>query len=81
MPVEWRLHVLEDRLRRDVGGRFSVESVDLYGLTSLEQSAAIDALVETQGAFPVTLVNGVVACVGDIDIDPIVTAARLAKKE
>ena len=77
MPVTWRLHVLEERLKRDFGEVFAIETVDLYGVSPLEQSAAIDAMVETQGDFPITLVNGVVACVGDIDADAI--ADQVAK--
>jgi len=71
MPVEWRLHVLEERLKRDFGEVFAIDVVDLYGVTPLEQSAAIDAMIETQGDFPIVLVDGVVACVNDIDADAI----------
>lgn len=80
MPVEWRLHVLEERLRHDFGKVFTVETVDLYGVTTSEQSAAIDAMIEAQGDFPITLVDGVVACVSDIDVDAIAdqVARRLA---
>ena len=74
MPQEWRLHVLEDRLEREFGRRYATRSVDLYGLTQLEQSAALDALIETQGEFPIVLVNGAAVCVGDIDADAIVKA-------
>lgn len=71
MPVEWRLHVLEERLMRDHGDIFAIEVTDLYGLSPREQSAAIDALIAEQCDFPITLVDGVVACVGDIDVDAI----------
>ena len=71
MPVTWRLHVLEERLKRDFGKVFEIETVGLYGVSPLEQSAAIDAMVETQGGFPIVLVDGVVACVSDIDADAI----------
>lgn len=71
MPVEWRLHVLEDRLRRDFGESFTTEVTDLYGLVPKEQCAAIDAIIETQGDFPLVLVNGVVACVSEIDADAV----------
>jgi len=74
MPQEWRLHVLEDRLEREFGERYATHSVDLYGLSPLEQSAALDALIETQGEFPVVLVNGTSVCVGDIDADAIAAA-------
>ena len=77
MPVEWRLHVLEERLKRDFGAVFAIETVDLYGVSPTEQSAAIDAMIETQGDFPITLVDGVVACVSDIDADAI--ADQVAK--
>lgn len=72
MPVEWRLHVLEERLMNEYGDVFKIEVTDLYGLAPLERSAALDAMVAMQGDFPITLVNGEVACVGDIDTDAIV---------
>jgi hypothetical protein len=73
MPVEWRLHVLEERLKRDFGEVFAVEVTDLYGVSPREQSAALDAMIEVHGDFPVVLVNQVAACVGDIDADAIAT--------
>ena len=78
MPVSWRLHVLEERLKRDFGRVFEIETVDLYDVSPLERSAAIDAMIETQGDFPITLVNGVVACVSDIDADAVADAVRSA---
>lgn len=75
MPVAWRLHVLEERLEREVGGRFTIEAVDLYALPPLEQHSAIEAVMKAGGDFPVVLVDGVVACVGDIDVEAIVAAA------
>jgi hypothetical protein len=74
MPVEWRLHVLEDKLKREVGERFVIESVDLYDLSPLDQHAALDAIISANGDFPVVLVDGAVACVGDIDADAITAA-------
>jgi len=76
MPVAWRLHVLGEKLKREVGERFLIESVDLYGLTPTEQHVAIDAIMQAREDFPVVLVDGVVACVGDIDADAILTAVR-----
>ncbi|MBU4555384.1 MAG: hypothetical protein KJ747_00740 [Actinobacteria bacterium] len=78
MPVEWHLHVLEERLKHDFGHVFAIQAVDLYGVSLAEQTAAIDAMVETQGDFPITLVDGVVACVSEIDIDAI--AAELGRR-
>jgi len=80
MSVPWRLHVLEERLKRVLGDRFVIESVDLYGLELDEQHTAIDAVMSSCGDFPVVLVDGEVACVGDIDADAIaaVLARRLA---
>jgi hypothetical protein len=74
MPQEWRLHVLEGRLEREFGERYAAQSVDLYGLTPVEQSAALDALIDAQGEYPIVLVNGVAVCVGDIDADAITAA-------
>jgi hypothetical protein len=78
MPVEWRLHVLEERLKRDFGDCPDLVVTDLYGVTPLEQSAAIDAMIATQGDFPIVLVNGTAACVSDIDADAI--AAELGRQ-
>ena len=80
MPVEWRLHVLEGRLKHEVGERFVIEPVDLYGLPPREQHTAIDAVITSRAGFPVVLIDGVVACVGDIESDAIVAAVveRLA---
>jgi disulfide oxidoreductase YuzD len=74
MPVEWRLHVLEEKLKRVVGERFVIEPVDLYGLTPVDQHVAISAIMAQNGDFPVVLVDGEVACVGDIDTEAIVAA-------
>jgi len=81
MPVPWRLHVLEERLRDEIGEGCVVEAVELLGLPPLEQSAALDAMIAQSADLPITLVNGVFACAGDIEVDRIVAVARLAKKE
>lgn len=73
MPVAWRLHVLEERLKRECDASFTVEAVDLHDLSRADQSVALDALIETRGGFPVVLVEGTVACVDDIDTDAIVS--------
>jgi hypothetical protein len=78
MPVEWRLHVLEERLKRDYGEVFTIGATDLYGLSPREQSAALNAMIEVQGQFPVVLVNEVAVCVGDIDVDAI--AAEVGRR-
>jgi len=75
MPVEWRLHVLEEKLKREVGDRFVIDSVDLYGLTPADQHVVISAIVAQSGDFPVVLVDGAVACVGDIDATAIAAVA------
>jgi len=74
MPVEWRLHVLEEKLKREVGERFVIDSVDLYGLSPADQHVAVTAIITQNGDFPVVLADGAVACVGDIDADAIVAA-------
>ena len=74
MPVEWRLHVLEEKLKREVGERFVIESVDLYALSPVDQHVAITAIITQSGDFPVVLVDGAVACLGDIDAGAIVAA-------
>ncbi|MDP2234019.1 MAG: hypothetical protein Q8K89_10305 [Actinomycetota bacterium] len=70
--------MLEERLKHDFGKVFTIQAVDLYGVSLAERGAAIDAMVETQGDFPITLVDGVVACVSDIDPDAI--AAQLGRR-
>lgn len=67
MPVEWRLHVLEERLRQS-GFDPDIQTADLYDLSPAEQSVVLDAIIATGEGFPVVLVNGVAACAGDIDI-------------
>lgn len=79
MPVAWRLHVLEGRLKREVGERFVIETADLYGLEMDEQHTAIDAVITSCGEFPVVLVDGAVACVGEIDADAIAVACQTAR--
>ncbi len=74
MPVEWRLHVLEEKLKREAGERFVINSVDLYALSPADQHVAITAIITLNGDFPVVLVDGAMACVGDIDAGAIVAA-------
>jgi hypothetical protein len=81
MPVAWRLQVLETRLSERFGCGFRIESTDMYALPSDEQSVCVDAIVETQGDFPVVLVNGSWACVGDIDVPAIADAVAGCAEE
>lgn len=73
MPVAWRLHVLEERLKREYDVEPTVESVGLYDLSAFDQNATLVALMERGAGLPVVLVNGGVACVGDIDQDAVST--------
>lgn len=72
MPVQWRLHVLEERLHEMFGDEVAVEVTDLAGLEPSEQQTVIDAMVTTQAGLPITLVNGRVVCTDEIDLDAIV---------
>ena len=74
MPVEWRLHVLEERLRQ-CGFDPDIQTADLYDLPPAEQSVVLDAIIATGEDFPVVLVAGVAACAGDIDIELIAATA------
>ena len=78
MPVEWRLHVLETELTR-AGFKAVIETADLSELGSDEVTTVLDAMVASQQGFPVVLVNGAAACVGDIDAECVVEAARVAR--
>lgn len=66
--------MLEERLNGAVAGSCEIESVDLDDVPTAERDAALDALLDVRGDFPVVFVDGVVACVGDIDVDAIATA-------
>lgn len=81
MPVEWRLQVLEDRLNGGSDEWCEIEAVDLLTVTTEERDAALDALLESGSDFPVVLVDGRVACVGDIDVEAVVTAVASAGGE
>jgi len=78
MPTEWTLHVLEERLRRDFGEVFEIETADLYELAPLEQSATLDGMIEMQGDFPIVLVNGSAVCVSAIDVEAIAAGVDTA---
>jgi hypothetical protein len=81
MPVDWRLHVLEEKLKREAGERFVINSVDLYALSPADQHVAITAIITQSGDFPVVLVDGAVACIGDIDAEAIVATASERMKD
>jgi arsenite methyltransferase len=72
---------LETRLSDRFDPAPRVESVDMYGLLPNEQTAAMDAIVTTQEEFPVVLVNGLAACVGDIDVEAILSAVEAARED
>jgi|GEM_PF-3942878 len=78
MPTEWSLHVLEERLKRDFGEVFEIETADLYEMSPLEQSAALDGMIEMQGDFPIVLVNGSAVCVSAIDVEAIAAGVGTA---
>lgn len=71
MPVEWRLHVLEERLKREGHEGFEIVVADLGALTEEERHTVLDAMLETNGTLPITLVNGVAVCASEIDLDAI----------
>jgi len=51
---------------------------DLYELSSLEQSAALDGMIKMQGSLPIVLVNGSMVCVSAIDVEAIAAGVGTA---
>jgi len=77
MPVDWRLHVLEEKLTRETAAQFRIEVVGLYELEPLEQHEVIQLIMRDQVDFPVVLVDGVAACANDIEADAISRAVAV----
>lgn len=77
MPETWRARVIEEHLR-EVGIAATVRACDIYALEGEERHAVLDAIVRDGAELPMVLVNGCVACVGDIDLEAMVAAARRA---
>jgi len=67
--------VVGERLRRE-GLTAAVMERDLYSLVDAERHAVLDAMIVRQAEPPMVVVNGVVACFGDVDLDAVVRVAR-----
>lgn len=74
MPSAWRVHVISERLGA-AGIPARVRESDIYGLEGAERHAVLDALVRGAEAYPMVVVDGAIACVGDLDLPAIVAAA------
>lgn len=75
MPATWRAHVIAERLAAE-GITADVVEYDLYALVDEERHAVLDAMVRDAAELPMVLVEGRVACAGDIDLEAVVAAAR-----
>lgn len=77
MPGTWRAHVIEERLRNE-GLDAAVTERDIYSLAGEERHAVLDAMTVQHADLPMVVVNGVVACFGDLDLNAVVRVAREA---
>jgi hypothetical protein len=75
MPATWRVHVLRARLAAE-GIDATVIERDLYSLEGGERATVLDAMIRDGADPPMVLVDGVLACAGDLDVDATVVAAR-----
>lgn len=75
MPLQWRLHVLEARLRERLAAPVRFEEVELYRLEGPDRTAAIDAMV-SGAELPLVIVRERVVCTGSPDAVAIETAIR-----
>lgn len=73
MPPEWRLQVLEARLKSGVEAPVVVMAANLTELEPPTQSAVMDVL-GAGGDFPVVLVRGDVVSVGELDVEAVIAA-------
>jgi hypothetical protein len=77
MPLEWRLQVLEARVKSEVEIPVVVRAANLTELEPDAQSAVMDAL-GIGGDFPVVLVGDVGVSVGDLDVGAVIAAVKSA---
>ena len=75
MPSTWRVHVIAERLKQAGIDAFVRES-DVFALEGLERAAASDAMIARGAEPPMVLVEGALACHGDIDLDAIEKTAE-----
>jgi len=75
MPATWRAHVIEERLRAE-GLRAEVTERDVYSLVDVERHAVLDVMIAEHAEPPMVVVDGVVACYGELDLDAVVRVAR-----
>lgn len=75
MPGTWRVHVISERMRAE-GILAAVRECDLYALADVERHAVLDVMIAHRADPPMVVVNGVVACFGELDLDAVVRVAR-----
>ena len=75
MPGAWRVRVMNERLRAE-GIEASVLERDLLSLEGGERQVVLDAMVARGANVPMVLLEGVVVCSDEVDLDAIVAAAR-----
>lgn len=80
MPSEWRLQVLEARLKSGVEVPVIVLAASLTELEPSTQCAVMDVL-GAGGDFPVVLVGGDVVSVGELDVEAVMSSVHAAASE
>lgn len=77
MPATWRVHVISERLRAE-NITAAVRERDLYALVDVERHAVLDVMIAHHADPPMVVVEGTVACFGDLDLDAVVRVAKEA---
>jgi len=67
MPLEWRLQVLEARVRERWGDAVAIESWPVDDLAPAESSHLLAAVYGAGEDFPVALIGDVVVCTSGLD--------------
>jgi len=67
MPLEWRLQVLEARVRERWGEAVAIESLPVDDLEPEESSRLLAAVYGSGEDFPVALVGEAVVCMSGLD--------------
>lgn len=77
MPPEWRLQVLEARVKSKVEVPVIVRAANLTELEPSTQSAVMDVL-GAGSDFPVVLVGAALVSVGELDVEAVIAAVKSA---
>lgn len=77
-PAETPTETLARRLHEAFGSRAALVETDVYSADGSTRNLALDAIAQTQGDFPVVLVDTTVACLGEIDVERVLDAVARA---